>query len=172
MLRTDRFPRENKIWEELPGADRTWERWEAIYRKADMDEKVKNTAQGGQDHFGAHGDFDKVPGPEGGIPQLSVAELDWYFSSLANAATTEKYILAALVKNNATLVTSNASLTATVANLQKQLANIGKTPHQEPTRQRSNFPNCKKEVYHSLEDCYELKKNAHLRHPGWCIRFL
>ena len=63
------------------------------------------------------------------MPQLSVADLDGYFSSLANAATTEKDILAALVKSNSTLTTSNASLIATVANLQKQLANIGKNPH-------------------------------------------
>ena len=41
-----------------------------------MAEKVKNTAQGGQDHFGAHGSFDKETDPEGELPQLSVAELD------------------------------------------------------------------------------------------------
>ena len=65
MLFTDRFPRAKKIWEELPGADRTWARWKAIYRKADMAKKVKNTAQGGQDRFGANGAFEKVPGTEG-----------------------------------------------------------------------------------------------------------
>ena len=54
-----------------------------------MAEKVKNTAQGGQDHFGAHGAFDKVPGPEEEMPQLSVAYLDGYFSLLTNSATTE-----------------------------------------------------------------------------------
>ena len=129
MLRTNRFPRANDIWEELTGADRTWEMWKTIYRKADMAKKVKKTSQGEQDHFGAHGAFDKVPGPEEEMPQLYVADLDGYFSSLANAATTEKDILAALVRSNATLATSNASLTATVSNLQKQLANIGKTPH-------------------------------------------
>ena len=62
------------------------------------------------------------------MPQLSVEELDGYFSSLENAANKEKDVLARLVRSNATLTTSNASLTATVANLQKQLANIGKTP--------------------------------------------
>ena len=41
MLRTDRFPGANKIWEELTGADRTWAKQKAIYRKADMDEKLK-----------------------------------------------------------------------------------------------------------------------------------
>ena len=34
MLRTDRFPRSNYIWEELPGANRTCKRCKAIYRKA------------------------------------------------------------------------------------------------------------------------------------------
>ena len=75
------------------------------------------------------------------MPQLSVAELDGYFSSLENAATKNKDILAALMKSNATITTSNASLTATVANLQKQLEDIGKTPHQETTWQRSTCPN-------------------------------
>ena len=134
--------------------------------------KVKKTAQGGQDHLGAHGAFNKETAQEGGIPQLPTAYLDGYFSALANADTTEKVILAALVKSNTTLTTSNVSLTATVANLQKQFANIGKTPHREPTRQRINFPNCKKDVYHFPEDCCELKKNDHLMHPGWRSRLL
>ena len=132
-LRTDRFPRANEIWEDLPGADQTWVRWKYIYRKSDMANKVKKASQGGQYHFGSHCAFDKVPDPEEpeAMPQLPVEEIDGYFSSLENAATTEKGILAALVKINATLTTSNASLTATVANLQQQLENLGKypTPH-------------------------------------------
>ena len=173
MLRTDRFPRANEIWEELPGADRTWERWKDIYRKADMAKKFKNTAQGGQYHFGAHGALDKETAQEGELPQLSFAELDGYFKSLANAATTEKDILAALVKSNAALITRNAYLTATIADLQRQLATIGNNnTRREPTRQMSNYPNCKKEVYHSPDDYYEMEKNAHLRHPGWRSRLL
>ena len=30
MLRTDRFPRANEIWEDLPSYDRTWARWRAF----------------------------------------------------------------------------------------------------------------------------------------------
>ena len=82
-----------------------------------MVDKVKKSDQGGKYHFWAHGAFDKVPGQEEAMPQLSVEELDGYFSSLVNAATAEKDILAALVKSNATLTTSNVSLKATVANL-------------------------------------------------------
>ena len=64
MLRTDRFLRENEIWEDLPGADRMWVRRNSIDRKADMADKVKKAAQGRQYHFGAHGAFNKVPDPE------------------------------------------------------------------------------------------------------------
>ena len=94
-----------------------------------MADKVKKAANGRQDHFGAHGDFDKIPTPEApeSLPQLSVEEVDCYFNSVANAATTEKDILAALVKINTTLTSSNSALMATVENLQKQLANLGKT---------------------------------------------
>ena len=103
------------------------------------------TAQGRQDHFGAHGAFNKETAQEGGIPQLPTAYLDGYFSALANADTTEKVILAALVKSNTTLTTSNTSLTATIADLQRQLATIGKNnPCREPTRKRKNLPHCKK----------------------------
>ena len=82
MLRTNRFLRANEIWEDLPGDDRTWVRRKTIYCKADMANNVKKAAKGGQDHFGAHGAFDKVPDPEGpeALPQLSVKELDGYFS--------------------------------------------------------------------------------------------
>ena len=104
---------------------------------------------------------------------LSTVELDGYFSSLANAAKTEKDILAALVKSNATLTTSNPSLTSTIADFQRQLSTIGKNnPRREPTWKRKNCPNCKKEVYHLPDDCYYMKKNSHLSHPGWCIRLL
>ena len=112
-----------------------------------MADKSKKAAKGGQYHFGAHGAFDKVPGPEEAIPQLSIEELDGYFSSLENSATKEKEILAELVRSNVTLTTSNASLIAILANLQKQLANIGKTPipHRETTtRKIRKCPNCKK----------------------------
>ena len=140
-----------------------------IYCKSKMADKVKKAAKGGKDHFGAHGAFHKVPNPEApeALPQMSVEELDGYFSSLANAATTEKDILTALARSNPTLTTSNTTLTATVANLQKQLANLGKTPtpHRETNRQRRTCPNCKKGVYHAADDCYELKKNSHMA-PG------
>ena len=141
-----------------------------------MADKVKKATKGGQDHFGAHGAFDKVPNPEApeALPQLSVEELDGYFSSLANAATTEKDFLAALVRINATLTTSNATLTATVANLQNSWQTWGKPqpPPRESNRQRRTCPNCKKYACHAADDCYELKKNDHMRHPGWRSRLL
>ena len=176
MLRTNRFLRANEIWGDLPSDNQTWARGKTIYCKADMADKVKKAVKGRQEHFGAHGAFDKVPNPEAleDLSQLSVEELDGYFRSLANAATTEKDILAALVKINATLTTSNATLTATVANLKKQLSNLGETPNppQENNRQIRTCPNCKKDVYHAADDFYELKNNAHMRHPGCRSRLL
>ena len=56
---TDRFPRANDIWEEFPRSERNWARWKSIYCKADMAEKVKKTAQGGENQFGGHGAFEK-----------------------------------------------------------------------------------------------------------------
>ena len=147
---------------------------ETIYRKAHIADKFKKAAKGRQDQFESHGAFDKFPDPEKpeALPQLSIEELDGYFSSFTNADTTEKDILAALVIINATFTTSNATLTPTVPNLQKQLANLGKTPtpHRETNRQQRTCPNCKKNVYHAADDCYELKKNAHMSHPGWRSR--
>ena len=99
---------------------------------------------------------------------MLIEELDGYFHSLENAATTEKETLTELVKINATITTRNATLTATIAGLQKKLDTIGRgtNPRRYPTRQKRTCPNCKKQVFHSADDCYELKKNAHLRHPG------
>ena len=105
----------------------------------------ENTAQGGQDQFGAHGTFEKEGTKGGGIPQLLIKELDRYFQSLANASTTEKETLAELGDSNATLTTSNATLTATIAELQKQLEAIerGTNPRIDPTRHKRTCPNCK-----------------------------
>ena len=114
-------------WEELASSDRNWARWKTIYRKASMAEKVKKTAQGGQDKFGAHGAFKKNGRKGGGVPQFSIEELDRYFHSFSNVATTENEILARLVKIIATLTTSNAILTATISELQKQLEAIGRS---------------------------------------------
>ena len=134
-----------------------------------MAEKVKKNAQSVQDQFGAHGAFEKECAKGGGVPQFSIEELNGYFHSLANAATTEKETLTKLVKSNATITTSNATLTTTIAGLQNKLDTIGMgtNPHRDPTRQKRTCPNCKKQVSHSADDCYEFKKNSHISHPRW-----
>ena len=172
MLCNDRFPRANEKWEELASSDSNWTKWKTIDRKAEMAEKVKKTAQGGQDQFGAHGAFKKEGAKGVGVPQLSIEALDGYFDSLANAATTEKEKLPELVKSNATLTTSNTTLTASIAGFQKQLGTIGRgtNPRKDPAKPKRTCPNCIKEVFHSADDCYELEKNAHLCHPGWKSR--
>ena len=69
----------------------------------------------------SHAAFEKECAKGGGVPQLLTEELNGYFRSLANATTTEKDTLSALVKINTTLATSNATLTTTVADLQKAI---------------------------------------------------
>ena len=105
----------------------------------------------------------------GGIPQFSIEELKGYHKSLANSTTTEKQILTELVKSNATLATSTESLTATIAGLQNQLGTIsrGKNLREYRVNQKLIFPHCKKEVFHSADDCYKLETNAQLCPPGW-----
>ena len=148
MLCNDRFPRANEKWEELASSDSNWTKWKTIDRKAEMAEKVKKTAQGGQDQFGAHGAFKKEGAKGVGVPQLSIEALDGYFDSLANAATTEKEKLPELVKSNATLTTINTTLTASIAGFQKQLGTIGRgtTPRKDPAglllRRRSVRSEC------------------------------
>ena len=90
-----------------------------------MAEKLKNTAQGGQDQFGTHSEFEKEVRKGGGVPQLLIKELEGSFDSLDNASTMEKET--DLVKSYATLTTSNATLTATIVGLQKQLGTIGRS---------------------------------------------
>ena len=105
----------------------------------------ENTDQGGQDQFGAHGAFEKEGKKGGGVPHLSIKELNGYFDSLDNSTTTEKETLTELVKSNETLTTSNATLTATIAGLQNQLGTIGrgKKPRKDPAKPKRTCPNCK-----------------------------
>ena len=110
---------------------------------------MKNTAQSGQDQFGAHGAFEKKRGKGGGVPKFLIEDLKGYFDSLANAATTEKQTLAELVKSNATLTTRNATLTATIAGLQQQFHTIergtnGTNPREDPENPKRTCSQCKK----------------------------
>ena len=76
---------------------------------------------------------------------MLIEELDGYFHSLENAATTEKETLTELVKINATITTRNATLTATIAGLQKKLDTIGRgtNPRKDPAKPKRTCPNCK-----------------------------
>ena len=135
---------------------------------------MKNTAQSGQDQFGAHGAFEKKRGKGGGVPKFLIEDLKGYFDSLANAATTEKQTLAELVKSNATLTTRNATLTPSIVELQKKLGTIGRgtNTRKDPENQKRTCSNCKKEVFHSVDDCYKVEKNAHILPQVWKSRVL
>ena len=95
--------------------------------------------------------------------------LDEYFNALAASATTENSVLAKLVKANATLTATNATLVASVTVLTNAIG------AQAPTklcgtgtpRPKHKCPNCKKEVVHKADDCFEPEKNTHKRFEGW-----
>ena len=82
-------------------------------------------------------------------------------------------MLQELVLNNTTLTTSNESLVALVKKLNGNIKNLErenlrlKKYRQVNTRNTTLCTNCKKEVFHQPEACYELLKNKDKHPPGW-----
>ena len=98
MLSTERYPRVDNSWEDLPKKDFFWPDWKNLYKSADRKAKVKKQAMGGQDQFGAaHGALRQAPEPEqtnqANSLNRSVTDLNEYFDVLAAAATMEKTVL-------------------------------------------------------------------------------
>ena len=131
-------------------------------------------AAGGKDKFGAahkagSEGYAPPPTPPGGPPDITNKTLDEYFDTLAAAVTTEKSVLAELVKANATLTATNVTLVASVNALTKAIGS------QAPTKRcgtgtpcpKHKCPNCNRDVVHAAADCFELEKNAHKRFDGW-----
>ena len=48
MLATERFPKANEDWEDLPRAERTWSKWKKLYKAADLKATVKKKARDAQ----------------------------------------------------------------------------------------------------------------------------
>ena len=174
MLATQRFPRANERWEEKTFQAKTWSAWKVLYKEADHQAKISRIAAGGKDQFGtAHeagsAGFAPPPAPSEAPPDTPTETLDEYFDALAAAATTEKSVLAELVKANATLTATNATLVASVTALTNALGAQppAKRRDRGTPRPKRNCPNCKKEVVHKADDCFELEKNAHKRWEGW-----
>lgn len=193
MLKTQQFPRVNDEWEDMPRAERTWPKWKAMYKRAQANARVKKLAADGQDQFGGMA----APGgnargvrfaPVTAQPPPNANELAGYFDNLAAAATNEKAVLEQLVANNATLTATNAEmadaikhLQATVQMLRQEMKEFkllltrgrgragGRSGDRAPEggKPLKMCPNCKREVYHSPDECFELAKNAGKRPASW-----
>ena len=115
--------------------------------------------------------------PGGRGTPVKIDELEGCFDSLATAATTGKKKLDELVKTNSTLTSSITELAAMNTRLTKEVASLSQEVNkykkwgQEINGQRVNqakyFPNCKRDTWHDPDDCFDLEKNAHKRHPRW-----
>ena len=98
--------------------------------------------------------------------------IEGYFDALAAAASTDQNVLAELVESVAKLTKTNAELIQAVASLNK--ANkVLRTQGQQggragrgggEWRPKKYCKNCKMEVVHLPDDCFELEKNKH-KHP-------
>ena len=87
-----------------------------------------------------------------------------------------------LVKTNYTLTSSITELVATNTRLTKEVASLSqevkkyKKGGQELNGRRVNpskyCPNCKRETWYELDECFELEKNAQKRHLRWklCVK--
>ena len=90
-------------------------------------------------------------------------------------------MLEELVKANAALTASVATLTKTNETLTKTVERLSNTTAGgsggsgdgsvvrggDAPRDKRLCRNCKRVVYHFLNECFELKKNAAKRPPGW-----
>ena len=101
--------------------------------------------------------------------------LEGYFDALAAAASTYQNVLAELVESVAKVTKTNAELVQAVASLTK--ANeVLRNPGQQGGRSdrgggdwkpKKYRKNCKMEVLHAPDDCFELEKNKERRFRGW-----
>ena len=123
---------------------------------------------------------------EGNNQPMGLAALDGYFENLTAASTNEKAVLEELVTNINTLTTSNTEMGATIKKLtgeniqlQQKLNSLKKLVQEERStgrrqsavgRKPAICPNCKQEVWHNLDDCFELEKNAARRPSVWTTR--
>lgn len=132
-LKTGQFPRANEEWEDLEAAQKTWQKWKMIYKKAQGKERVRMKAadaaaakladlgrSDGQssEQSGSH-EFALEASGTGQEEPFSVADLEACFDNLANAAKAERETLDELVRSNAALT----KLTAELVSTNKKLAN-------------------------------------------------
>ena len=117
MLSTERFPKANGDWDDLPKKERTWAKWKTMCRDADNQttakKKVRSAQFGGlakKTALAAQADEESYPKKE----PVTLEELEDCFDSLATAAVTGKDSIETLLKNNTLLTKTNTELSAVV----------------------------------------------------------
>ena len=108
--------------------------------------------------------------------------MEGFFDNIAAAATNDKAVLSQLADNNTKLVNINEELSASVKNLtsenrqlQQEINTLRRRVGGNTTNNNNSSgsgssrrcPDCKREVFHTPDDCYELEKNASRRMAGW-----
>ena len=159
-----------------------------MYKSAEAKEKVRLQATGGKDQFGAahySGKGNLVPFAY--VPPASAAAaatgppagaLDEYFDALAAAATTDQNVVAELVESVAKLTKANAELVEAVSTLTKANEVLSAQGQRGGSagrgggewRPKKYCKNCKMEVVHPPNDCFELEKNKYKRPRNWVSR--
>ena len=181
MLATERFPKANDDWEDLPRDERTWAKWKTLYKAADLKAAVKKKARDAQ--FGGAAPQRKKnvsfqgEDTESNGKAVTMDELEGCFDSLANAAVTSKDTLESLMDANTTLTKTNAKLVFKIKALKASLASskankkgngAGGTGGGTKTKREQKWcPNCKRDTWHDPDDCFELSKNKDKRGPNW-----
>ena len=179
MLTSERFPRANNDWEERTERYKTWAQWKTAYKRAHAQARIKAQANDGSAKFGAANSSarqDKTTSPlDNQLEEedVGIKSLEGYFDNLAVAVVKEKGVLQQLVLNNTTLTTSTKILVALIKKLNGDIKNLERENSrlnkggQASSRNTTLCTNCKKEVFHQPEACYELLKNKDNRPPGW-----
>ena len=114
--------------------------------------------------------------------------LDGYFDNIASAATNEKFFLEDLVDNLTIFATSNTEMADTIKNIWRKSAASATTQQfvEEAVSVLFSWscvtttgggsreklcPNCKMELWHKPDDCFELARNSARRPSVWTSKF-
>lgn len=193
MLKTKQFPRANEDYERLKRAEKTWDGWKIIYKRAQEDARVTQVAAG--DNFA--GAVVPPPAPAqqqsgGAQPSDSGAtweDVDAALTNLANAARAQAGGADELVKSNAVLTATNAELvkqngvlTSAIEKLRREVNSVKQQKSQSGGSQGGDKPKAKArrpgracklcewkstQPIHFDAQCWELTCNADKRPAGW-----
>ena len=176
MIETERLPNADKEFDDLEPAERTWDKWKEIYKKADRKLAIKSAK--GPARFGGTVEGSAEESNQNGKPgAVDMDQLEGMFESLGLAVVGHKGDeLSRLMEMNLSLVKSVAELTANNTNLTEQIKVLASALDKKPSgtggpkkeeKVKKLCPNCKRVVFHKPDDCLELEKNKEKRRAGW-----